>query len=273
MADAEPRLARVFRERKGQGALVAYITAGDPSLEETERLVPALARAGADVVELGLPFSDPLLDGVSIQASAHRALERGTTPDGVLEVAARLRAGGLETPLVLMTCTNLVARRGYGAFASRCAEAGVDGVIVTDMPPEESGEWRAAAAARGLDTIFLLAPTSDATRIAAVARLATGFIYCVSRAGVTGVQKDVPPDLHALLERIHAATDTPVCVGFGVSDASHVRTIWRWAEGAVVGSAIVNVIAEHAGRPDLIERTEAFVRALKPRHDLRGEGA
>jgi len=258
------RIETTFRNLDGKGALVAYITAGDPSLEDTGRLVPALAAAGADIVELGLPFSDPLLDGPAIQLSAHRALEHGATPDGVFDLVARLRAGGLETPIVLMTCTNLVARPGYQRFAAHCRESGVDGVIVTDLPPEEAGEWVAAARAECVDTVFLLAPTSNDARIRTVAEMATGFIYCVARAGVTGVQQELPPDLHGLLDKIRAATDTPVCVGFGVSSADHVRTVWQWANGAVVGSAIVNTIARHAGQPDMVEHTAAFVRALRP---------
>ncbi len=258
------RITETFRRLNGRGALVAYVTAGDPSLEATERLVPALAAAGADIIELGLPFSDPLLDGSAIQLSAHRALERGSTPNGVFDTVARLRAAGMETPIVLMTCTNLVARPGMEAFAAHCQATGVDGVIITDLPPEEAGEWKAAADGHGVDTIFLLAPTSTDARIRAVAEMATGFIYCVSRAGVTGVQQDVPPELHDLLDKIRAATKTPVCVGFGVSTAEHVGTIWQWADGAVVGSAIVNTIAAHADMPDLVEATAEFVRALKP---------
>jgi tryptophan synthase alpha chain len=259
------RITNTFDALNGRGALVGYITAGDPSLDATEALVPAMAEAGADIIELGLPFSDPLLDGPSIQLSAWRALENGTTPDKVFDAVKRLRGRGVETPIVLMTCTNLVARPGFAHFAEHCREAGVDGVIVTDLPPEESAEWKQAADANGVDTIFLLAPTSTDERIRAVAELATGFIYCVSRAGVTGVQQDLPPELHALLDKIRAQTDTPVCVGFGISTAEHVRTVWQWADGAVVGSAIVNVAAENAGEPDMAAKVAAFVRAFRPR--------
>ncbi|HEY3412955.1 MAG TPA: tryptophan synthase subunit alpha [Armatimonadota bacterium] len=255
------RITNTFESIHGRGALVAYITAGDPSLEATERLVPQIAAAGADIIELGLPFSDPLLDGTAIQVSAQRALEAGTTPDGVFATVARLRAGGLETPIVLMTCTNLVMRPGFENFAAKCRESGVDGVIVTDLPPEEAGEWKAAADANGVDTIFLLAPTSTNERIEAAAAMATGFIYCVSRAGVTGVQQTVPPELHALLDKIRKHTDTPIAVGFGISTAEHVKTVWQWADGAVVGSAIVNAIA--AG-----EDIPAFITNLRP--DLSG---
>lgn len=251
------RISGTFRNLSGRGALVAYITAGDPSLDATERLVPRIAAAGADIIELGLPFSDPLLDGTAIQASAQRALEAGTTPTGVINMVARLRAMGVETPIVLMTCTNLVMRPGFFEFACYCRTNGVDGVIVTDLPPEEAAEWKRAADANGIATIFLLAPTSTDERIEAVARLATGFIYCVSRAGVTGVQQDVPPDLHALLDKIRKHTDTPIAVGFGISTADHVKTVWQWADGAVVGSAIVNAI--HEGKD-----VAAFVHALRP---------
>lgn len=261
------RITRTFEALNGRGALVAYITAGDPSLEATEILVPAIAEAGADIIELGLPFSDPLLDGPSIQLSAYRALENGTTPDKVFAAVKRLRERGVETPIVFMTCTNLVARPGFGRFAEQCRESGVDGVIVTDLPPEESAEWKEAADANGVDTVFLLAPTSTDERIRTVANLATGFIYCVARAGVTGVQQEIPPELHELLGKIRAQTSTPVCVGFGISTADHVRTVWQWANGAVVGSAIVNAIAENAGRPDMAERVAAFVGKLKPESD------
>jgi tryptophan synthase alpha chain len=163
-----------------------------------------------------------------------------------------------------MTCTNLVARLGMESFAARCCQAGVDGVIITDLPPEEAAEWKAAADANGVATIFLLAPTSTDERIQAVAKMATGFIYCVSRAGVTGVQQDVPPELHELLDKIRAVTDTPVCVGFGISTAAHVKTVWQWADGAVVGSAIVNTIARAADAPDMVQQAAAFVHDLKP---------
>jgi len=258
------RITKTFEALNGRGALVAYITAGDPSLEATETLVPAIAEAGADIIELGLPFSDPLLDGPSIQLSAHRALENGTTPGKVFAAVKRLRDSGVEAPIVLMTCTNLVARPGFARFAEQCRENGVDGVIVTDLPPEESAEWKQAADANGVDTIFLLAPTSTDERIRAVAELATGFIYCVSRAGVTGVQQDIPPELHELLSKIRARTETPVCVGFGISNAEHVRTVWQWADGAVVGSAIVNAVAENSDGPDMVQHAAAFVRGLKP---------
>lgn len=251
------RTTTTFNNLNGQGALIAYITAGDPLLDDTERLVPVIAAAGADIIELGLPFSDPLLDGPAIQASAQRALEAGTTPDGVFATVTRLRATGLETPIVLMTCTNLVMRPGFDNFARKCRESGVDGVIVTDLPPEEASEWKHAADADGVDTIFLLAPTSTDDRIEAVARLATGFIYCVSRAGVTGVQQSVAPELHTLLGNIRAHTSTPIAVGFGISTAEHVKTVWQWADGAVVGSALVNAI--HEGQD-----AAAFVRSLRP---------
>ncbi|HEY3267143.1 MAG TPA: tryptophan synthase subunit alpha [Armatimonadota bacterium] len=258
------RIYHTFKELNGRGALVAYVTAGDPSLEATERIVPALVAGGADIVELGLPFSDPLLDGTAIQASAQRAIEGGTTPTGVLAAVSRMREAGVSVPIVLMTCYNLVLRPGLETFAARCREVGVDGVIVTDLPPEEAVDWKAAADKHGVDTVFLLAPTSTDERIEAVAGLATGFIYCVARAGVTGEQTSLPDDLHAVLSKIRAHTETPIAVGFGISTADHVGTVWQWANGAVVGSAIVNEIARNADAPDLTARVTEFVKNLKP---------
>lgn len=255
------RITQAFEKRKGRGVLVAYITGGDPTLEVTEALVPVLASAGADVVELGMPFSDPLLDGPTIQHSAQRALENGATPSGVLGVVRRLRDNGYEVPIALMTCTNLVARPGFDRFAKDCAKAGVDGLIVTDLPPEEAAEWKTSADANGLDTIFLLAPTSTDDRIEAVAKLSTGFIYCVSRAGVTGAQQSGPPDLPPLIARIREHTLTPIGVGFGISAPEHVRAVWDVAEGAVVGSAIVNIIA--SGGEDMPRRVADFTHNLK----------
>lgn len=233
------RITDTFTALNGKGALVAYITAGDPSIAGTERLAPILAGAGADIIELGLPFSDPLLDGPVIQVSAQRALEAGTHTADVFAMVRRLRDRGFTTPFVIMTCTNLVARRGFTQFAEQCRDAGVDGVIVTDLPPEEAGEWKQAAQSHDIDTVFLLAPTSTDERIETAAGMASGFIYCVSRAGVTGVQNTLPTELHALLDKIRSHTHIPIAVGFGISTADHVRTVWQWADGAVVGSAII----------------------------------
>ena len=249
-----------------EGALVAFITAGDPVVDGTPALVAALAEAGADIVELGIPYSDPLADGPSIQASSQRALDAGVTPDTVLHMVRDIRTR-TQVPLVLMTSYNLALRYGLERFASVFSEAGADGVILTDLPPEEAGPWKVAADAHGLGTIFLVAPTSTPERIALIAQNTTGFVYCVSRTGVTGARAALPPELQALLARIRAATDKPVCVGFGVSQPDHVRQVVANADGAVIGSALVDFL--HATRDDpeqpqeLARRVQSWKQATR----------
>jgi len=244
----------------GRPGLVVYVMAGDPDLETTRRLVMELERAGADVIELGVPFTDPLADGPTIQAANERSLAAGTTLDGVLDLVRELRRE-TEIPILLMTYYNPVFRAGQEAVAQAARAAGVDGMLVTDLPPEEASEWKATAGRAGLDTIFLLAPTSTEERIRIAAEAASGFVYCVSRTGVTGAQAELPEELHALLDRIRAHTDQPVAVGFGVSTPEHVRQIGEWCDAAVVGSAVVNLIARD-GR-DSVETVGRFVRELK----------
>lgn len=258
------RIGQRFRElaAKSEKALICFLTAGDPDLATTEALVLELAAGGADIVEIGIPFSDPLADGPSIQASSQRALEGGVTPGAVLDLVRRVRAKS-ELPLVLMTYYNPVQRFGLKRFADDSASAGADGVIMTDLPPEEAGEWKSAADRAGLDTIFLLAPTSTNQRIRRVAEMASGFIYCVSRTGVTGARSELPPDVKELVQRIREATDTPIAVGFGVSGPGQVREISKWADGAVVGSALVDLIASKRGRSELAIEVGRFARALK----------
>ena len=247
---------------KGEGALVCFINSGDPDLETTGSLVFALEDAGADIVELGVPFSDPLMDGPVIQLSSQRALLGGTSPGQILELTAAVRRRS-QIPLVLMTCANPVYQYGGERFARDAAAAGVDGVIVTDLPPEEARDWKSAAAAFDLDTIFLLAPTSTDARIERVAEMCSGFIYCVSRAGVTGVRRDAPEEIAELLSKIKSVTNTPTAVGFGISSPEHVRRVCRMADGAVVGSAIVSMANEKAGCPDLLESVGRYVCDLK----------
>ena len=247
-------------------ALICFLTAGDPDIETTKALALELEQAGADILELGAPFSDPLADGPSIQASSQRALKNGTTMSAVLGLVADIRKSS-ELPLVVMTYTNPVQRYGLARFAKDAESAGVDGVIMTDMPPEEADEWKPLADASGLDTIFLLAPTSPPARIESVARAASGFVYCVSRTGVTGAQTDLPEELQSMLTAIRAATDKPIVVGFGVSCSEHVRQVCQWADGAVVGSALVNLVAEHSADADLVSIAGRFVRELKEKGD------
>jgi tryptophan synthase alpha chain len=256
------RIQTRFADLRAQGktGLVIYIMAGDPDLETTRRLILDLEKAGADVIELGVPFTDPLADGPSIQAANERALASGTTLNDILGMVRNLRSE-TQVPLLLMTYYNPIFRAGLEQVAHAAKDAGVDGMLITDLPPEEAAEWKQAAAGAALDTIFLLAPTSTEERIRIAAENASGFVYCVSRTGVTGVQVDLPPDLHDLLDRIRAHTDQPVAVGFGVSTPEHVRQIGEWCDAAVVGSAVVNLIAKH-GR-ESPQPVSEFVRELK----------
>lgn len=256
------RITRKFEALRAEGkkALIVYIMAGDPDLDTTRRLILELESAGADILELGVPFTDPLADGPSIQAANERALASGTKLEDILALVKDLRTQ-THIPILLMTYYNPIFRAGQEQVARAAVEAGIDGMLITDLPPEEAAEWKRDADAAGLDTIFLLAPTSTGERIRIGAAMASGFVYCVSRTGVTGAQAELPSDLHDLLDRIRAETDQPVAVGFGVSTAEHVRQIGEWCDAAVVGSAVVNLIAME-GR-DSVESVGSFVRQLK----------
>ena len=248
---------------------MTYVTAGDPSLAGTRRLVVEAARRGADVVELGVPFSDPLADGPVIQRAAARALAAGTTLARVLETVATLRAE-TPVPLVLMTYYNPVLAFGLKAFARTAADAGVDGLIVVDLPLEEADPLDAEALAAGLDLIQMVAPTSPPARARALARRSRGFVYVVSLTGITGERRELPPDLAAQIRTLRLVTTKPVCVGFGVSTPAHVAAVGGLADGAAVGSAIVRLIEQHAGAHDLVARVGDFVASLK--QPLRGAG-
>jgi tryptophan synthase alpha chain len=256
------RISTRFEELRAAGkkGLIVYIMAGDPDLETTRKLILELERSGADVIELGVPFTDPLADGPSIQAANERALATGTTLEQILAMVSELRQE-TQIPILLMTYYNPIFRAGQQKVADAAVAAGVDGMLITDLPPEEAEEWKQIADQAGLDTIFLLAPTSTGERIRIAAKIASGFVYCVSRTGVTGVQAELPADLHDLLDRIRAETDQPVAVGFGVSTREHVRQIGEWCDAAVVGSAVVNLIATQ-GRGS-VEAVGQFVRGLK----------
>jgi len=241
-------------------ALTIYITAGDPDLPTTRELVLEFARRGADVIELGVPFSDPLADGPVIQAASQRALQVGTALSGILETVRSLRED-TEIPIVLMTCYNPLLQYGLQRFVENAVDAGVDGTLVSDLPPEEAEEWLAADPEHRLDRVFLLAPTSSSQRMDLVCRYGSGFIYCVARAGVTGERKQLPPDLKELVHRIRTHTDLPIAIGFGISRPEHVRQIREEteADGVVVGSAVVRLIGE--GRP--VSEVGESVAALK----------
>jgi tryptophan synthase alpha chain len=258
------RLAETFGrlKRDGETGLVTYITAGDPDLERSAEIVKALDRAGADVIEAGVPFSDPLADGPAIQRATERALAAGGSLRGTLRIIEQVRAS-IAAPVVIFSYANPLLRMGVEAFARRAAAAGVDGVLALDLPIEEAGAFRETLASHGLDTIFLLSPTTTDARIARAAALGSGFLYGISRLGVTGARARVAAGAEALVRRIRAQTTLPIALGFGISRPEHVAEVGAYADAAVVGSALVSLIAESAAAPDLIDRVEAYVRSLK----------
>ena len=249
-------------KRGGRTGLVTYITAGDPTVARTQDILFALERAGADVIELGVPFSDPLADGPVIQRATERALAGGTTLDDVIGLVERVRAR-LTVPIVLFTYANPILRMGLREFGQRASAAGVDGVLILDLPVEEADEWRSLFESHGLDTIFLLSPTTTDDRIRQAARLGRGFLYGISRLGVTGARDQVAAGAEAMVARIRRHTAMPIALGFGISSPEQVAEVGAYADAAVVGSALVSKIAEAGASPDLIERVEAYVRWLK----------
>jgi len=262
------RISRRFAELRANGELgiVAYITAGDPSLDATHRFVLALAEAGADVIELGVPFSDPIADGPTIQRASERALQSGTTLSGVLDLVRKIR-GSSEVPLVIFSYFNPILQMGLERFADAAAAAGADGVLATDLTPEESADYRKIISARGLDTIFLAAPTSTDERLKKISDCSSGFLYLISRTGVTGAKDALPEDLPALIRRTRRVTQLPIAVGFGISLPGHVSILGGLADAAVVGSALVNEI-ERAKSPEaaaaaLGERVRALKEAAR----------
>ncbi len=258
------RLASTFSRIRGNGhpGLVTYVTAGDPDLERSAGILRALDRAGADVLEVGVPFSDPLADGPVIQRATERALAAGTTLPRVLDMVEDVRRD-IAAPIVIFSYANPVLRMGAGRFADRARQAGVDGVLMLDLPIEEAGEFRGMMAERGIDTIFLLSPTTTDERIRTAAALGRGFLYAISRLGVTGARDRIADGARDMVLRIRRASDLPVAIGFGISKPEHVREVGQWADAAVVGSALVNVIAESGRDPRLADRVEEYVRWLK----------
>jgi len=253
------RFARLQRE--GKKGFIVYIGAGDPRLEVTLQLALAFDRVGVDVLELGVPFSDPLADGLVNQLAAQRGLESGTTPPKVLETVAAIRQQ-TQIPIVLYIYFNLVHRYGMERFVKDAARAGVDGLLVLDLPPEESDDYEALMKAAGLCNIYLVAPTTPDDRVKLIVTRGTGFIYYVSREGVTGMQQKVSDRIAEMTARIRAHTQLPIAIGFGISNPEQARSVARQAEAIVVGSAIVHQIAEHGKSPDLVERVAGFVKTL-----------
>jgi len=249
-----------LRARRHKG-LVVYIGAGDPHLQATQNLALAFDKAGVDILELGVPFSDPLADGIVNQLAAQRGLQSGTTPAGVLETVAAIRRSS-EIPIVLYIYFNLLHRVGLERFIADAAKAGVDGLLVLDLPPEESETYEELMARAGLSNIYLIAPTTPESRIELIARRARGFIYYVSREGVTGMQSKVSDTIALMTSRIRSHTTLPIAIGFGISNADQARAVSSHGDAIVVGSAIVDRIARHGTSPDLIPTVGAFVHSL-----------
>jgi tryptophan synthase alpha chain len=258
------RIDRLFATLKqsNRKGLIAYLTAGDPSPERTPALVEALERGGADLIELGVPFSDPIADGPVIQRAGERALRAGTTLSHVLEIARQVRAKS-EVPLLLFTYLNPVLRYGLERLARDAASAGIDGCLLTDASVEEAGEFVRVMRAAGLDTVFLAAPTSSERRLRLVAEYSSGFVYLVSRTGVTGERESLSDTVTPLVRAMRAVTSLPLAVGFGVSRPEHVAELGRQVEAVVVGSAIVHLIERNLDNPSLDIQLESFVRELK----------
>jgi len=258
------RLAEAFGRAKASGspALVTYVTAGDPTLERTAGILRALDRAGATAIEVGVPFSDPLADGPVIQRATERALASGTTLAGVLDLIEKVRPD-IRAGIVIFSYANPIMRLGAEVFADRAEAAGVDGVLVLDLPLEEAGDFRRLLASRGIDTILLLSPTTTDERLKKAAEVGSGFLYAISRLGVTGARDRVADGAEEMVRRIRAVSDLPVALGFGISKPEHVREVGQWADAAVVGSALVSVIAEAGASADLDTRVEEYVRWLK----------
>ncbi len=240
------RLARAFAKAKTERrvALMPYLVPGHPSVAETPAILDALIEGGADVVEIGIPFSDPLADGTTIQRVAFEALQNGMTPAGCMTFASEARQRHPETPLIFMTYLNPVLAYGLQRFADDAATAGVDGVILTDLPPEEAGDALKAFQRAGLDVIFLVSPTSSDQRLEAIGRVASGFVYCVSVAGVTGARQELAADLPQYLARVRRCTALPLAVGFGISRREHIEALTGVADGAAIGAAIMGLVSE-----------------------------
>jgi tryptophan synthase alpha chain len=253
------RFARLKRD--GKKGFIVYIGAGDPDLVATRRLALAFDQAGVDVLELGVPFSDPLADGLVNQLAAQRGLESGTTPPKLLKTVAAIRRDS-QIPIVLYIYFNLIHRVGLETFIKAAARAGVDGLLVLDLPPEESERYESLMRRAGLCHIYLVAPTTPEDRMAFIVKRGAGFIYYISRVGVTGMQAKVAADLTQQVDKIRAHTSLPVAVGFGISNPEQARLVASSADAVVVGSAVVNQIARHGQSPELVKRVGAFVKSL-----------
>ena len=245
----------------GRGGFIPFITAGDPDMETTGLLLVELAAAGASIIELGVPFSDPVADGEVIQCASERALQKGVTLSDALRCVSNAKEH-IDVPIVLFSYLNPLLKFGRDRLAEEAKRAGIDAVLITDLIAEEAEPWITTFRDHGLDLIFLVAPTTSNERLTRIAQQASGFIYAVSRAGVTGARNEMPRDAEALVKRVRAVSDLPVAVGFGISTAEQVRQVWCFADAAVIGSAIVREVEKLAGSPVLIARVGEFARSL-----------
>lgn len=259
------RIDEAFKNLRAEGrrGFIPYITVGDPDLDTSRALIVELARAGATLIELGVPFSDPVADGPTIQRAAERALRHGVGLGDVLRILAEARRE-TDVPVILFSYFNPLLQFGVERLAGECVRAGVDGILATDLVPEESADFNAVLARHDLDQIFLVAPTTSDVRLRMIAERASGFVYAVSRAGVTGARAEMSSEAVRLVERVRGVSDLPVAVGFGISTAAQVADVWAYADAAVVGSALVSEIEKHTGGPDLVARVGAFARSLLP---------
>lgn len=256
-------MTRLNAAFNGKKVFVAYLTAGDPSLAATSRYVEALAKGGAGIVELGVPYSDPIADGPTNIRAAERGLRSGTHLEGIFAMVADLRSKGQTVPIVLFTYFNPILRMGVGTFARRAREAGVDGALFVDLPPEEFGPYRGEVAAADLETVFLCSPTTSPERLAEIDRLSTGFVYYISRAGVTGMRSSLPEKIGDQLIRVRSSVKQPVAVGFGISNAEQAAQLSPHADGIVVGSALVDIVERHGARIDAAaDELERFARSI-----------
>lgn len=257
------RIEKKFQDlkRRNKKAFIAFITAGDPALEITRRLVLEIEKSGAAIIELGVPFSDPMADGPTIQAASGRALKKGVNLSKILRLVSRIRKTS-QVPLALMTYYNPVFRYGEERFIKDCGKSGVDGVIIPDLPPEEARVLIRAGRKNKVSTIFFLAPTSSKERIKLVSRISTGFIYYVSLTGVTGARRSLPPDIIKNIRFIKRYCTKPVCVGFGISNSEQVKALSRFSDGVIVGSAIVKQVEKNLNNRNLVENVSSFVKKL-----------
>jgi tryptophan synthase alpha chain len=268
------RIAQKFDElqRLNRKAFIPYITAGDPNLAASEALIIELENNGADLIELGVPFSDPVADGPVIQRASERALRNGVTVTDCLDLVTRVRRQS-DVPIVLFSYLNPLLALGFEQLGTRLRDAGVDGVIATDLVPEEADDFKAVVEGAGVETVFLAAPTSSDDRLRRIADASSGFVYAVSRTGVTGVRQSLSDAAAAVIGRLRRFTSLPIAVGFGISTDEHVNQIWRHADAAVVGSRIVAEIEEAGGSPDLVSRIGKLTRFLVQGRDGRISGS